>query len=644
MNKNETQSTPLTLIDIDHLEKSPQNVRRTVAGEGLEELKASILSHGLMQNLVVTADGGGRFFVIAGARRLEALRALKGEGKLPAGFAVPCQVVADRDAVEMSLAENTARLAMHPADEFEAFAELAAGGKTAAEVAQRFGVEERHVRQRLKLGRVAPELLAEYRAGNLDLDCLMAFTITDDHARQLKVYRSLQGWQRGSASHIRRLLTEMMVEANEKLARFVGLDAYQAAGGTTRADLFGEEVYLEDPELLHRLAGERLEGIRRTLEAEGWGWVVVSPERDHGFVARCARIRPVPLEAPAELLAVKARAEAELHALEEAQESGESGADDADGRFEAAQAALDLVEERLASHVAFDPDEMKAAGCYVSIGHDGRPTVERGLMRKEDRKRLANAGAGGAPEGGGPKEEHSEALRRDLAAYRLQVAQAEIARQPEVAFDLLVFHVASGLLGLRPPLDGPNATFTPSRPAPSVGAQTLAVGRLEEIDKALPTAWLKPAREAERFALFRQLADGEKRDLLAYCTAVTLRPKLAAAGAREATAYDVALSLTGASVADSWRPTKENYLGRVSREKLLEVGRDLFGKAWADSRRIEKKGALADELHEAFSAPEKHGKTPEEVEKLERWLPQGMAFGGVTEAKKRKAKRARKAV
>jgi ParB family chromosome partitioning protein len=293
--------------------------------------------------------------------------------------------------------------------------------------------------------------------------------------------------------------------------------------------------------------------------------------------------------------------------------------------------------------VAFDPDEMKAAGCCVSVGHDGRPSVERGLVRKEDRKGLAKGDSGSAPEGGKPQEEHSEALRRDLAAYRLQVAQAELARHPEVAFDLLVFHVASGLLGLRPPTDGPNATFTPGRPAPAAGGETAAAGRLEAADQALPTAWLKPAREAERFAVFRRLTDAEKRGLLAYCTAVTLRPKLAAPDARDATAYDVALSLTGASVADFWRPTKENYLGRVPRERLLEVGRELFGRAWADSRRKEKKGALADALHEAFADPERHGKTPEAVAKLKRWLPAGMAFGTVTETKKRKARKTKKA-
>ena len=108
-------------------------------------MKASILAHGLMQNLVVTADGDGRFRVIAGSRRLEALRALQAEGKLPDDHAVPCQVAGDDHAAEMSLAENTVRLAMHPADEFEAFARLIEGGAAVEQVAERFGVTVRHV-------------------------------------------------------------------------------------------------------------------------------------------------------------------------------------------------------------------------------------------------------------------------------------------------------------------------------------------------------------------------------------------------------------------------------------------------------------------------------------------------------------------
>jgi len=89
--------------------------------------------------------------VIAGGRRLEAIQLLLAGGKLPEDFAVPCQVVAEGHAREMSLAENTVRLAMHPADQFEAFAALIEQGESAADVAVRFGVEESFVLKRMKL-------------------------------------------------------------------------------------------------------------------------------------------------------------------------------------------------------------------------------------------------------------------------------------------------------------------------------------------------------------------------------------------------------------------------------------------------------------------------------------------------------------
>ena len=185
MNTIENTTAQPRLIAVNTLEKSPLNARRTAAKVGMDELKASILSHGLLQNLVVTEAGDGAFLVIAGARRLEAIHLLQGEGKLPTDFAVPCQVVTEEHALEMSLAENTVRLAMHPADQFEAFAALIDQGATAAEVAQRFGVEESLVLKRMKLARVAPQLIQEYRDDGMTLECLMAFTVTDDHRRQL---------------------------------------------------------------------------------------------------------------------------------------------------------------------------------------------------------------------------------------------------------------------------------------------------------------------------------------------------------------------------------------------------------------------------------------------------------------------------
>ncbi|MGH3427744.1 MAG: ParB/RepB/Spo0J family partition protein, partial [Mycobacteriales bacterium] len=76
MNTIEDTSAQLRLIAVSRLEKSPLNARRTAPKIGMDELKASLLAHGLMQNLVVTEQADGVFRVIAGGRRLEALRSL----------------------------------------------------------------------------------------------------------------------------------------------------------------------------------------------------------------------------------------------------------------------------------------------------------------------------------------------------------------------------------------------------------------------------------------------------------------------------------------------------------------------------------------------------------------------------------------
>ena len=365
------------LIAVSRLVKSPLNARRTVAKIGLEELKASLLAHGLMQNLVVTDTGDGTYRVIAGGRRLEAIHSLQAERKLPADFAAPCHIVNEEHALEMSLAENTVRLAMHPADQFEAFSALIEQGESATDVASRFGIEESLVLKRMKLARVAPQLLSEYRNEGITLESLMSFTITDDHRRQLKVFKSLQDWQKDDPSAIRDALTEKMVEANNKMALFVGLDSYVAAGGSTRADLFGEEVYLENPGLLNRLAKDKLDGIRKELEAEGWGWIEINADRDGDAIYRCGRIQPRLVGAPAELLDLKSQLDDELNVIEQALEDTES--DNLLDKQQALHERMEEVDRKLAGFVGFDEVLKTLAGCFVSIGEDGTPFLDKGV-------------------------------------------------------------------------------------------------------------------------------------------------------------------------------------------------------------------------------------------------------------------------
>ena len=113
--------------------------------------------------------GSGRTGALRRHRRRAAAqgacRSLPPRARSQADCEVPCLVEEPDAALETSLMENTVRAAMHPADEFAAMAALIDGGATVEAVAARFGVSERHVRQRLKLGKLAPELLDAFRAG-----------------------------------------------------------------------------------------------------------------------------------------------------------------------------------------------------------------------------------------------------------------------------------------------------------------------------------------------------------------------------------------------------------------------------------------------------------------------------------------------
>ena len=285
----------IAFIPLNRLKKSPRNARKTPhAASDIEALAASTREKGILQPPVVEPerrpDGQptGYYLVTIGeGRRLsQRLRARRKEIKTTEP--IRCVIDTAHDAFEISLDENVTRFAMHPADQFEAFRELAqTKGLSAEEIGARFGVAATVVRRRLRLGAVSPKLMAAYRADDLTLDQLMAFAVSEDHARQEQVWSDLS--YNRSPSFIRRLMTEHEVEASDRRARFVGAEAYQAAGGRLRCDLFSEEGtgWFEDATLLDRLSLDKL-----TAEAEaGHGPRPTSPSPMTTAVAGSIRAR-----------------------------------------------------------------------------------------------------------------------------------------------------------------------------------------------------------------------------------------------------------------------------------------------------------------------------------------------------------------
>ncbi|TPL14823.1 hypothetical protein FJ945_29850 [Mesorhizobium sp. B2-4-9] len=271
-------ATATNLIDIPFNKLVPWdgNVRKTGIETGLDELAASIAAHGLLNPLLVRKGPKGKYAVIAGQRRYRAIERLTKLGTMDKGSIVPCHLRGDgQDDAELSLAENVVRVAMHPADQFAAWRGLIDGGASVPAIAARFGVMESTVRKRLALARVSPRIFALYRDGELSLESLQAFTITDDHALQERIWDGLPEWGRDNARAIHDALTEADVPCSDRRVRFVGLDAYEATGGTVRRDLFEteDEGYVQDVALLDSLARQKLGAIAAEVQAEGWQWV-----------------------------------------------------------------------------------------------------------------------------------------------------------------------------------------------------------------------------------------------------------------------------------------------------------------------------------------------------------------------------------
>ncbi|MBB4000164.1 ParB/RepB/Spo0J family partition protein [Aureimonas pseudogalii] len=372
-------------LALNTLRIAPENARKTAASTAShDELKASIRAHGVMQNLSAYDGKDGFFYVYAGGRRLTALQDLATEGAIEADAKIGCVVKDAKDAAELSLVENVMRAAMHPADEFEAFAALIEQGRTEDEVAERFGVTILHVRKRMKLAAVAPQILALYREGRITQEALMAFTLSDSHERQMEVWTKAEpqatGWNASQFPNtVKRLMNETRVSATSKLARFVGLERYVEAGGPITQDLFSsnDETFLDDVALLHELASQRLEETALPLRAL-WKWVETAHEMSYETKDQMGRIYAEAAELPDEVAE-------EFDGLTDRISAFEN----ADDLTEEEHAELAALEERYAeieamAHPVYAPDLMALAGVFVTVGHHGDLMIEAGMVRRED--------------------------------------------------------------------------------------------------------------------------------------------------------------------------------------------------------------------------------------------------------------------
>lgn len=646
--------SPSRDIPFDRLVLSQSNVRRIKSGVSVEELAEDIARRGLLQSLNVRPmlnEAGvetGKFEIPAGGRRFQALSLLVKQKRLAKTAPIPC-IVRDTNstilAEDDSLAENMQRVALHPLDQFRAFTALREKGQGEEAIAAAFFVTPQIVKQRLKLASVAPALLNVYAEDGMTLEQLMAFTVSGNHGRQAQVWDAVKNSWNKEPYAIRRMLTETSVRATDRRAIFVGIEAYEAAGGTVARDLFqGDDGgWLEDPALLDRLAAERLQAEAQALVSEGWKWIEIAADLPYGFSYGLRRLHGETASMSEAEAAEHAKLLSEYRALDAEWSEADDIPEDIDARLVELAEAMEALEAR---PMIFDPAEIIRAGVFVSFDRDGKLVVHRGFVRPEDEAPIQGpdadnaAGQGSDPHltGSEPTQYHvdgagsalitsggqpivatseddddgvlkplSERLVMELTAHRTLALREAVGRSPDVALTLLLLKLVTDTFR--------SSSATGSCLEASVRHVYMAAQAPELKDSAVAqaidarhAAWEAELPLGDDTALWERLStldQASRLSLLAHCLSFgvnALHERVSPYGAgisasgltrRMKQADMLAKAVDLDMVEAGWEPTAETYLSRVPKARIIEAVREAKGEGAAQLIDHLKKGDMA---------------------------------------------------
>ncbi|MGY3149564.1 hypothetical protein ACVWYQ_006563 [Bradyrhizobium sp. USDA 3397] len=405
-----------------------------------------------------------------------------------------------------------------------------------------------------------------YRDEKINLDTLMAFTLTDDHTRQEEVYEALP---RANRYTVLQALTEGQVEADDRRAVFVGLEAYRKAGGMITRDLFDKENggYLTDAVLLDRLVREKLQAVAATVMAEGWKWVTVEPEFDYAHTSAMRRIYPTPLPLPEEDQAKREALEARCEALAESEELSDEEAKELE-RIEAELEASQPPE-------AYSDEDKAQAGAIVTLGHDGEIHIERGFIHAENEAEAPTVETE-VYEEAAPKPAISAALLAELSAHRTAALQNDLAQAPELALIAVAHALALQCFDF----EGDGASCL------EIGMKTTCLSAVAKgIEESVACraiserheAWAKrmPREASALWSFVAALTIDDLLSLLAHCASCSL-DVVQRAGSREDARLLQAATLAKAMPHDmnSYGQVSASFFGRISREQIINAVRE----------------------------------------------------------------------
>ncbi|TCL65757.1 ParB/RepB/Spo0J family partition protein [Rhizobium sp. BK251] len=612
-------------IPFNKLVLSQQNVRKIKAGVSIEDLAEDIAHRGLLTSLNVRPelDGNGNetgiYRIPAGGRRYRALERLVAQKRLAKTAGVPC-IVSKGETLEVedSLAENVQRVSLHPLDQFRAFQTLREQGLGEEEIASRFFVSVATVKQRLRLASVSTRLLDLYADNEMTLEQIIAFSITNDHVRQERVWDTISRSHSREPYYIRRLLTETAIRASDRRAVYVGIEDYEAAGGVTMRDLFEQDQggWLQDPALLEQLVMEKLKADAEAIRVnEGWKWVEAAFDFPYGHTSGLRRFYGEQAEMTEDELARFDATRAEYDKLDAEYAEADEYSEATEQKLDELGIELDRLNDR---PYVFDPQEVARGGVFVSLGAGGELKIERGFVRPEDEPQAEGSpteDVGGditdhgsdpsSPSGDGVQvDDEDETIKAlpdrlvlDLTAARTIALRNALANDPVIAFVavlhafvLKTFYVYGSDSCLEVTLQSARFSQTPGL-GDTVWAKEIDQ-RHEGWGQDLP----KDPNDLWDFLIW--LDEVSRQALFAHCAASSVNAVIEPWNKRTRAiihAEQLARSIGFDMVEAGWTPTADSYLGRVTKAHILQAVREAKGDQAAELIGHLKKADMARE-------------------------------------------------
>lgn len=598
---------------------SPMNPRQEVAQAEVEELAESIWTAGLIQSIAGLADTEGNAEIVAGGRRLRALKHLAEKhpdlATIRPELANPLVMLAPDATTARAWAslENVARRDLQPAEEIRAYGKMAEAGSVPSIIARAFAVTEKHVYRRLALADLPAPILDALAAGEISLSMAAAFTISNDAAHSLEVLDQCRG-KSWSDYQLKNALRPESIKGSDRRALFVGMDAYKEAGGTIAGDLFAEETYLENAALLDSLFSEKLESALPHVTAQGWKWAEVRADvTSFGWYPQ--------QEAKIEQLH---RVRGEL--TEEQAERYDELAELANGDVLDEEGLTELATLRSVMDGGFTDEQKAVSGVVLYVNTDGEIRAAEGLVRPEDKAEARAAGIirGGRNDDDGaddkPKSPISNALADDLARAVTGARQHAALRDPDMLLALLAFQL-TGKMGYRHAFGIRTETVSNN---PTTGAEGY------ELDARLTASADRPADpwDSDLAKAFRAFRKKGSEHVMAELTR-HLAALLTGGDDKLKGLIDKEVK---ASPREVWTPTAANLWNRVPGTYRQQVWRNLLDlkedHPTATTFAKMKKAEQADRLEKLFTDPafrEAQGVTAKQAERIGQWLPEGMA-------------------